>query len=169
MKFRQLSHDEIMDLLMNGIPVPKTVISGVDATGYYFAELATFINLADNDFYAVDNGSLSMTISFGDVEYLVCRIENRKIMFFMMPEIAENILDMTKKEANDVIGVIYGVIVYNERWEEIFDIAENFAENDLKLDSERRRRSYFTPDGVNNYKHKLMKKITKINTKYEWK
>ena len=52
------------------------------------------------------------------------------VIFYMAPEIVGDIGNMTSEEASDVIGLVYGVVVYNEKWKEVSQIATQLISKD---------------------------------------
>ena len=41
----------------------------------------------------------------------------------------KNIIDtMTPEEASDIVGIVYGIVVYNEKWVQVNELVEEFVE-----------------------------------------
>jgi hypothetical protein len=123
MQLKKFSKDELMEFLINGIPMPETALTNQNTIDFYFEELESFINGADNNFWASCTDYLEITIAFGTTDYIVMRFVGENIVFYMAPNVVGDIGNMTSEEASDIIGLVYGVIVYNEKWKEVSDIA----------------------------------------------
>ena len=130
MQLKKFSKDELMEFLINGIPMPETALSNQNTIDFYFEELESFINGADNNFWASCTDYLEITIAFGTTDYIVMRFVGENIVFYMAPNVVGDIGNMTSDEASDIIGLVYGVIVYNEKWKEVSDIATQLISKD---------------------------------------
>lgn len=119
-----------MEFLINGIPMPETALVNGNTIDFYFEELESFINGADNNFWASCTDYLEITIAFGTTDYIVMRFVGENIVFYMAPNVVGDIGNMTPDEASDIIGLVYGVIVYNEKWKEVSDIATQLISKD---------------------------------------
>jgi hypothetical protein len=65
MELKQFSKEELMDFLFNGIPMPETALTNQNTIDFYFEELESFINVAENDFWAKNTDKNEITVSFG--------------------------------------------------------------------------------------------------------
>ena len=130
MQLKKFSKDELMEFLINGIPMPETALTNQNTIDFYFEELESFINGADNNFWASCTDYLEITIAFGTTDYIVMRFVGENIVFYMAPNVVGDIGNMTSDEASDIIGLVYGVIVYNEKWKEVSDIATQLISKD---------------------------------------
>ena len=130
MQLKKFSKDELMEFLINGIPMPETALTNQNTIDFYFEELQSFINGADNNFWASCTDYLEITIAFGTTDYIVMRFVGENIVFYMAPNVVGDIGNMTSEEASDIIGLVYGVIVYNEKWKEVSDIATQLISKD---------------------------------------
>ena len=130
MQLKKFSKEELMEFLINGIPMPETALVNENTIDFYFEELESFINGADNNFWASCTDYLEITIAFGTTDYIVMRFVGENIVFYMAPNVVGDIGNMTSDEASDIIGLVYGVIVYNEKWKEVSDIATQLISKD---------------------------------------
>ena len=126
MKFKPLSRDELMEYLVNGIPLPESALINDDVLDFYFEQLQEFINGAENDYGASRPSPIEVVISFGRVEYVVLRVAEERIFLLMSPNASEP-EDMTTEEAENVIGLIYGIVVYNVKWDEMSKLADDLT------------------------------------------
>ena len=145
MKLKLLSREELMDCLVNGILLPETSLIDDNTLTFYFEELENFINNAENDFCARTTDTHTITVSFGGVDYVILKTLVDKIYLLMSPDISDDPEDMTVEEAENVVGLIYGIVVYNEKWEEMSKLAmdltkviqpefESVLKKDLSID-----------------------------------
>jgi len=58
MKFQTLSRDELTEYLTNGIPLPKSAMTDENTIDFYFEELLQFINVAENNYWAISSDYL---------------------------------------------------------------------------------------------------------------
>jgi hypothetical protein len=130
MQLKKFSKEELMEFLINGIPMPETALVNGNTIDFYFEELESFINGADNNFWASCTDYLEITIAFGTTDYIVMRFVGENVIFYMAPNVVGDIGNMTPDEASDIIGLVYGVIVYNEKWKEVSDIATQLISKD---------------------------------------
>tara|TARA_R110002012_G_scaffold254375_1_gene433417 strand:+ start:317 stop:808 length:492 start_codon:yes stop_codon:yes gene_type:complete len=163
MELKQYSKDELMDFLTNGIPMPETALTNENTIDFYFEELESFINVAENEFWAKSTDKNQLTVSFGSVEYLIIRMFSDNLFLLMAPSIADDINNITQKEAENVIGLVYGIIVYNYRWEEISEMALDL----LKTGADVPKIGDGGPIKINSIEMKNLKKFIEENKKYE--
>ena len=130
MQLKKFSKEELMEFLISGIPMPETALTNENTISFYFEELESFITGADNDFWAACTDHLEITVAFGTIDYIVMRFVGDNVVFYMAPNVVGDIGNMTSDEASDIIGLVYGVIVYNERWKEVSDIATQLISKD---------------------------------------
>ena len=128
MKFQSLTRDELTEYLTNGIPLPSSAMTDENTIDFYFEELLQFINLAENNYWAISSNYLELTITVDDNDFLILRFVDDRIMIYLVNS-REDILDtMTSEEASDVVGMVYGVVVYNEKWIQVNELVEGFTE-----------------------------------------
>ena len=130
MQLKKFNKEELMEFLVHGIPMPETALTNENTIGFYIEELESFINTAENHFCASTTDYLEITVSFGSIDYIIMRSVGGNVVFYMAPEIVGDIGNMTSEEASDVIGLVYGVVVYNEKWKEVSDIATQLISKD---------------------------------------
>jgi hypothetical protein len=128
MELKVFNKEQLMDFLTNGIPMPETSFLNKDTINFYFEELENFINLAENEFIARSENTAELIVSFGEKDYIVMRVIGTNLVFFMTPEVGDRMDSMTPEEAENIIGLVYGVIVYNEKWEEVSNIASQLLD-----------------------------------------
>ena len=128
MTFKGLSRDELTEYLTNGIPLPKSAMTDENTIDFYFEELLQFINTAENNYWARSSEYLEITITVDDKDFLILRYITGNIMIYlvnMRPDILET---MTPEEASDVVGMVYGIVVYNDKWAQVNELVEEFTE-----------------------------------------
>ena len=130
MELKKFTRSELMDFLLNGIPLPDTALINKNTISFYFEELKNFINLAENDFAARSSGNLEITVSFGhnNTDYVVMKKVEDYVLFLIPPEVADDIVNIGQKEAQDIVGLVYGLIVYNAKWEEVSELANTILQ-----------------------------------------
>mgnify|MGYP003127157961 CR=1 FL=1 len=138
MDLPSLSREKLTEFLTTGIPMPKTALTNENTIEFYFDELESFINSADNIYWARTTDYLELTITFDDVDWLLLRFVGKNILIFMTGQRADIFDTMTDTEASDIIGIVYGIVVYNEKWIEINEMIDEVI-SDSKQDEE-----YFT-------------------------
>jgi len=128
MTFQALTRDELTEYLTNGIPLPASAMTDENTIDFYFEELLQFINIAENNYWSKSTDYLELTITVEDNDFLVLRFVHDRIMIYLVNS-REDIIDtMTPEEASDVVGMVYGVIVYNEKWIQVNELVEGFTE-----------------------------------------
>ena len=128
MTFKGLSKDELTEYLTEGIPLPKSAMTDENTIDFYFEELLQFINIADNNYWAKSSDYLEITITVDDEDFLILRYIAGNVMIYlvnMRPDILET---MTADEASDVVGMVYGIVVYNEKWVQVNELVDEFTE-----------------------------------------
>ena len=128
MTFKGLSREELTEYLTEGIPLPKSAMTDENTIDFYFEELLQFINIADNNYWAKSSDYLEITITVDDEDFLILRYIAGNVMIYlvnMRPDILET---MTPEEASDVVGMVYGIVVYNEKWVQVNELVEEFTE-----------------------------------------
>ena len=160
MELRNLSKEELMEYLVNGIQMPETSMLNKKTISFYFEELENFINLAENDFYARITNKSEITVAFGDIDFIVMRRFIDKMLFYMAPEVADDIENMSPSDASNVVGLVYGVIVYNAKWEEVSALASQISPKDNILQTAG------SPIKINSIDMENLKDFVKKNKKY---
>lgn len=128
MTFKGLSRDELTEYLTEGIPLPKSAMTDENTIDFYFEELLQFINIAENNYWARSSDYLEITITVDDEDFLILRYIAGNVMIYlvnMRPDILET---MTPEEASDVVGMVYGIVVYNEKWVQVNELVEEFTD-----------------------------------------
>ena len=111
MQLKSLTRDQLTEYLTNGIPMPKSSIINENTIEVQFEELESFINAADNTYWARTTGYLDLTVSFDDVDWLILRYVRHKVVIYMTGQRADIFDSMTDTEASDIIGLVYGIVV----------------------------------------------------------
>ena len=164
MELKKFTRSELMDFLLNGILLPDTALINKNTISFYFEELENFINLADNDFVARSSDNLEITVSFGynNTDYVVMKKIEDYVLFLIPPQIADDIVNIGEREAQDIVGLVYGLIVYNAKWEEVSALANTI----LKEDEEPIILPIAEPMKANSFELVKLKKYLKRISKY---
>tara|TARA_X000001382_G_scaffold79693_1_gene55982 strand:- start:212 stop:709 length:498 start_codon:yes stop_codon:yes gene_type:complete len=164
MELKKFTKSELMDFLLNGILLPDTALINKNTISFYFEELENFINLADNDFVARSSDNLEITVSFGynNTDYVVMKKIEDYVLFLIPPQIADDIVNIGEREAQDIVGLVYGLIVYNAKWEEVSALANTI----LKEDEEPIILPIAEPMKANSFELVKLKKYLKRISKY---
>lgn len=128
MTLKSLSREQLTDYLTNGIPLPASAMTDDNTIDFYFQELLQFINTADNDYWAKSSDYLELTITTDDKDFLILRFVHDVIMIYLVNSRPDIVDTMTPEEASDVVGMLYGIIVYNEKWIEVNELVEGFTQ-----------------------------------------
>ena len=128
MTFKGLSKDELTVYLTEGIPLPKSAMTDENTIDFYFEELLQFINIADNNYWAKSSDYLEITITVDDEDFLILRYIAGNVMIYLVNRRPDILETMTPEEASDVVGMIYGIVVYNEKWVQVNELVEEFTE-----------------------------------------
>ena len=128
MKFESLSKDELTEYLTNGIPLPKSAMTDENTIDFYFEELLQFINIAENNYWAKSSDYLELTITSDDKDFLILRFVHDRVMIYLINSRPDIVDTMTPEEASDVVGMVYGIIVYNDKWVQVNELVEEFTE-----------------------------------------
>ena len=128
MKYKTFSREELIEMLTNGIPMPKSSLTDENTIDFYFEELLAFINLAENQFEAKSTDYLEITIFVDDLEFLVLRFVVDRVFIYLANTRPDIIETMTSEEATDVVGIVYGITVYNEKWVQVNELVEEFTQ-----------------------------------------
>jgi len=120
--------------------------------------------LADNDFVARSSDNLEITVSFGynNTDYVVMKKIEDYVLFLIPPQIADDIVNIGEREAQDIVGLVYGLIVYNAKWEEVSALANTI----LKEDEEPIILPIAEPMKANSFELVKLKKYLKRISKY---
>jgi len=124
----KLSRDELTEYLTNGIPLPKSAMTDENTIDFYFEELLQFINIADNNYWAKSSDYLELTILADDEDFLILRFVDDRVVFYLVNSRPDILDTLTPDEASDVVGMVYGIIVYNEKWVQVNELVEVFTE-----------------------------------------
>tara|TARA_R110000751_G_scaffold3934_1_gene18694 strand:+ start:1901 stop:2395 length:495 start_codon:yes stop_codon:yes gene_type:complete len=163
MQLKKYSRDELMEFLVNGILIPDTALTNENTIGFYFEELESFINIAENDYYARSTDYLEITISFGDLDYIIIRSLGGNLVLFMDPETLGDIENINTEDAKSVVGLVYGIIVYNEKWKEISNLADNLMKG---TPTSVLTNNIGNPLKINSIEMENLKEFIKQNKKY---
>jgi len=128
MKFESLSKDELTEYLTNGIPLPKSAMTDENTIDFYFEELLQFINIAENNYWAKSSDYLEITVTVDDSDFLILRFVDDRVMIYLVNSRPDILDTMTPEEASDVVGMVYGIVVYNEKWVQVNELVEEFTE-----------------------------------------
>lgn len=163
MQLKKYSRDELMEFLVNGILIPDTALINENTLVFYFEELESFINIAENDYYARSTDYLEITISFVDVDYIIVRSLGGNLVLFMDPEALGDIENINTEDAKSVVGLVYGIIVYNEKWKKISHLVDNFTKD---TSTSVLTKNIGNPLKINSIEMENLKEFIKQNKKY---
>ena len=163
MQLKKFNKEELMEFLVHGIPMPETALTNENTIGFYIEELESFINTAENNYWARATDYLEITVSFRSIDYIIMRSVGGNVVFYMAPEIVGDIGNMTSEEASDVIGLVYGVVVYNEKWKEVSQIATQLISKDPSAIT----LTGGEPIKMNSIEMENLKSFVKENRKYK--
>jgi|TARA_R100001224_G_C3924615_1_gene116546 hypothetical protein len=158
MELKVFSKEQLMDFLTNGIPMPETAYLNKDTINFYFEELEGFINTAENEYLARAENTAELIVAFDEKDYIVMRVIGTKLVFFMTPEVGSQIEAMSSIEAENIIGLVYGVVVYNEKWNEVSELANKILDS-AKTDGK--------PIKMNSIEMEHLKEFITNNKKYK--
>lgn len=127
MKLPTFTRDELTEFLSNGIPMPKSAIMDENTIDFYFGELEAFINSAENEYWARITSYLEITISVNEDDFLILRFVDNNVCYFLINTRPDMLDTLTTNEAEDVLAMVYGVIVFNDKWIEVNELVEEFT------------------------------------------
>ena len=128
MKYKSFSREELTEMLTEGIPMPKSALMDENTIDFYFEELLAFINSAENVFEAKSTDYLEITIFIDDLEFLILRFIVDRVFVYLANTRPDMIETMTSDEASDVVGIVYGITIYNEKWVQVNELVEEFTQ-----------------------------------------
>jgi len=128
MTFQKLNRDELTEYLTDGIPLPKSAMTDENTIDFYFEELLQFINIAENNYWAKSSDYLEITVTVDDSDFLILRFVDDRVMIYLVNSRPDILDTMTPEEASDVVGMVYGIVVYNEKWVQVNELVEEFTE-----------------------------------------
>lgn len=128
MKYKTFSKDELTEMLTNGIPMPKSALVDENTIDFYFEELESFINIAENVYEASSTDYLEITVTVDDLDFVILRYINEKVYLYLVNSRPDIIDTLTPDEASNIIGVVYGITIYNEKWVQVNELVEEFTE-----------------------------------------
>jgi hypothetical protein len=160
MKYKTFSREELIEMLSNGIPMPKSALVDESTIVFYFEELMSFIKLADNVYDARSSDYLEITITVDDLDFVILRYIEEKVFLFLANTRPDIIDTMTSQEATDIVGLVYGITVFNEKWIEVNELVESFTE-ELIRDIE-----YKSKKSKPKFDPKILEKLNKSTVQY---
>ena len=128
MKYKTFTKEELTEMLTDGIPMPNSALTDSNTIDFYFQELESFIKLAENEYDAKSTDYLEITIMVDDLDFIVLRYIHKKVFLYLANTRPDIIDTMTSQEATDVVGIVYGITVFNEKWIEVNELVEEFTE-----------------------------------------
>ena len=108
--------------------MPKSALTDENTIDFYFEELLSFINSAENVFEAKSTDYLEITIFIDDLEFLILRFIVDRVFIYLANTRPDMIETMTSDEASDIIGIVYGITIYNEKWVQVNELVEEFTQ-----------------------------------------
>ena len=113
MRYKKFSKKELTEMLTNGIPMPKSALTDENTIDFYFEELNSFINAADNEYESSATDYLEITIFIDDLQY---------DFFSLEPKKATIAIDKLNK-------LHIPFIRYEGNWKHTYDSVINLAKN----------------------------------------
>ena len=129
MKYKTFSREELTEMLTDGIPMPKSALTDENTIDFYFEELLAFINIAENAYEAKSTDYLELTVFVDDLEFVILRFIVDRVFIYLANTRPDMIETMTSEEATDVVGIVYGITVYNEKWVQVNELVEEFTQD----------------------------------------
>lgn len=113
----QISRDEFMDILLNGLKLSKSATLDDDAKFFYFQSLDDFINSSENEFWSELVDDTTIIVSYENTEIVALELEEENRVF--LKTLAEStIIDMDSVEAKSLGWLVVGLVIFNETWKE---------------------------------------------------
>lgn len=113
----QISREEFMDILLNGLKLSKSATLDDDAKFFYFQSLDDFINSSENEFWSELVDDTTIIVSYENTEIVALELEEENRVF--LKTLAEStIIDMDSVEAKSLGWLVVGLVIFNETWKE---------------------------------------------------
>ena len=128
MKLKSFTREELTEFLTDGILMPDSALMDENTIDFYFEELRAFINLAENEYWSKLTDHLELTITVDDKDFLILRFVDNRVFVYLVNSRPDIIDTMTSEEASDIIGIVYGIIVFNEKWVQVNELVDQFTE-----------------------------------------
>lgn len=159
----KVSREEFIDILVNGLTMPKSALIDDDATAFYFSALAKYINDADNDFWATLIEEDQIIISFGDKEYLKLLGYEDRILILTFNNGYFDPNNASHEEAQNIGSVVLGLIVFNDIWRKANN--EFVTEHEEVSEDEKVEKNIYETKDIKKFE---FESLEKYNTK-RWK
>lgn len=117
----QISREEFMDILLNGLQLSKSAALDDDAKFFYFQSLDDFINSSENEFWSELVNDTSIIISYENTEIAALELEEENRVFIKTLTDSNIVIDMDSVEAKSLGWLVVGLIIFNETWKEAND------------------------------------------------
>ena len=113
----QISREEFMEILLNGLELSKSATLDDDAKFFYFQSLDDFINSSENEFWSELVDDTTIIVSYENTEIVALELEEENRVF--LKTLAESsIIDMDSVEAKSLGWLVVGLVIFNETWKE---------------------------------------------------
>jgi hypothetical protein len=113
----QISREEFMEILLNGLKLSKSATLDDDAKFFYFQSLDDFINSSENEFWSELVDDTTIIVSYENTEIVALELEEENRVF--LKTLAESsIIDMDSVEAKSLGWLVVGLVIFNETWKE---------------------------------------------------
>ena len=117
----QISREEFMDILLNGLQLSKSATVDDEATFYYFQSLDDFINSSENEFWSELVNDTSIVISYENTEIAALDLEEENRVFIKTLSDSNVVIDLDSVEAKSLGWLVVGLVIFNETWKEAND------------------------------------------------
>ena len=117
----QISREEFMDILLNGLKLSKSATLDDDAKFFYFQSLDDFINSSENEFWSELVDDTTIIVSYENTEIIALELEEEENRVFLKTLAESTIIDMDSVEAKSLGWLVVGLVIFNETWKEAND------------------------------------------------
>ena len=114
----QISREEFMDILLNGLQLSKSATLDDDAKFFYFQSLDDFINSSENEFWSELVNDTSIIISYENTEIVALDLEEENRVFIKTLADSNVVIDLDSVEAKSLGWLVVGLVIFNETWKE---------------------------------------------------
>lgn len=112
----QISREEFMEILLNGLKLSKSATLDDDAKFFYFQSLDDFINSSENEFWSELVDDTTIIVSYENTEIVALELEENRVFLKTLAE--SSIIDMDSVEAKSLGWLVVGLVIFNETWKE---------------------------------------------------
>lgn len=114
----QITREEFMDILLNGLQLSNSATLDDDAKFFYFQSLDDFINSSENEFWSELVNDTSIIVSYENTEIVALDLEEENRVFIKTLADSDVVIDMDSIEAKSLGWLVVGLVIFNETWKE---------------------------------------------------